>query len=176
MKKKYTSYLSLGTNQGNKLQNLQNAINEIEKKVGVVHKTSYIYETPSWGFNGNDFYNICIQITTELEPETLLKSLLKIENELGRIRLDKNGYQNRNIDIDILLIDDKTINSKTLIVPHPNMLNRKFVMMPLIEIAKEIIHPIANKTLNNCLQICDDISEIKLTSKKVTTSKHKKPS
>ena len=167
MKTKRITYLSLGTNQGNKLENLQNAINLIADEIGNIQKVSSVYKTPSWGFDGNDFYNICVKISTFLLPEILLSSLLKIENKLGRTRSDKEVYQNRNIDIDILLINDKIIFSKALIVPHSKMLERKFVLIPLAEIASEVTHPIQKKTIAICLQNCNDSSEIALVEKKL---------
>lgn len=162
MKIQRITYLSLGTNQGNKLENLQNAINLIDDRVGGIQKISSIYKTPSWGFEGEDFFNICIKVSTYQQPETLINSLLNIENELGRLRSNKEGYQNRNIDIDILLVDDQIIFSKNLIVPHSKMLKRRFVMLPLAEIAPNAIHPIEKTQISVCLQNCDDSSEITL--------------
>ena len=166
------TYLSLGTNQGNKLENLQNAINEIDHKVGAIQSISSMYKTPSWGFSGNDFYNICIKVTTYLAPEILIKSLLEIENELGRVRSSKLGYQNRNIDIDILLFDDEIIISKTLTVPHPKMLQRKFVMIPLAEIAPSVIHPVTKQQIFICAKNCDDNSKIAIIDEKLTRPVH----
>ncbi|AUC86065.1 2-amino-4-hydroxy-6-hydroxymethyldihydropteridine diphosphokinase [Polaribacter sp. ALD11] len=160
MKIQHITYLSLGTNQGHKLDNLQNAVNLIDGKIGAIQKISSIYKTAAWGFNGNDFYNICIKVSTSLPSDALINLLLSIEKELGRERTNKEGYQNRNIDIDILLFDDEIILSKALIVPHSKMLERKFVMIPLVEIAANVIHPIEKKLLNICLQNCNDSSEI----------------
>ena len=142
MKIQRTTYLSLGTNQGDKLENLQNAIYLIDDSIGGVQKISAIYKSPSWGFEGNEFFNICIKVATDQLPATLLESLLSIEKELGRTRTNQTGYQNRNIDIDILLFEDEIIFSKTLTVPHSKMLERKFVMLPLAEIAPNALHPI----------------------------------
>ena len=164
MKIQRITYLSLGTNQGNKLENLQSAINLIDDQVGEIQKISSIYKTPSWGFEGEDFFNICIKVSTYQQPEILITSLLNIENELGRLRSNEEGYQNRNIDIDILLFDDEIIFSKTLIVPHSKMLQRKFVMIPLAEIASTAIHPIEKTQISVCLQNCDDSSEITLVN------------
>ncbi|QXP66704.1 2-amino-4-hydroxy-6-hydroxymethyldihydropteridine diphosphokinase [Polaribacter sp. AHE13PA] len=160
MKLQHITYLSLGTNQGNKLENLQNAIHSIDDRIGGIQKISSIYKTPAWGFDGDDFFNICIKVATNLEPETLINSLLKIEKELGRQRSSLEGYQNRKIDIDILLYDAEIILSQALIVPHPKMLQRKFVMLPLAEIAASTIHPLEKKDIAVCLQGCDDPSEI----------------
>ncbi|QNM87106.1 2-amino-4-hydroxy-6-hydroxymethyldihydropteridine diphosphokinase [Polaribacter pectinis] len=164
---KHNTYLSLGTNQGNKFENLQNAINLIANEIGAVQKISSIYSTPAWGFDGDDFYNICIQVFTNQNPETLIISLLQIEKDLGRQRNNSGVYQNRNIDIDILLFDDEIILSKDLIVPHSKMLSRKFVMVPLAEIAPNINHPIEKKPITVCLQNIDDASEIEKIEKKL---------
>jgi deoxyguanosine kinase len=160
MKIQRITYLSLGTNQGNKLENLQNALHLIDDKVGAIQKISSIYKTASWGFNGEDFNNICIKVATYQSPETVLSTILSIEKELGRKRTNQEGYQNRNIDIDILLFEDEIILSKNLIVPHSKMLERKFVMVPLAEIAPNALHPIEKKQVHICLQNCDDAAEI----------------
>ena len=160
MKIQRTTYLSLGTNQGDKLENLQNAIHLIDESIGGVQKISAIYKSPSWGFEGNEFFNICISVSTDQLPATLLESLLAIEKELGRTRANQEGYQNRNIDIDILLFEDEVILSKTLTVPHSKMLERKFVLLPLVEIAPNTIHPIEKNQLHVCLQNCSDTSEV----------------
>ena len=160
MKIQRTTYLSLGTNQGDKLENLQNAIHLIDESIGGVQKISAIYKSPSWGFEGNEFFNICISVSTDQRPATLLESLLAIEKELGRTRTNQEGYQNRSIDIDILLFEDEIILSKTLKVPHSKMLERKFVLLPLVEIAPNTIHPIEKKQLHVCLKNCGDTSEV----------------
>ncbi|MCG1037279.1 2-amino-4-hydroxy-6-hydroxymethyldihydropteridine diphosphokinase [Polaribacter sargassicola] len=163
MKNQKVTYLSLGTNQGNKLENLQNAINLIADKVGTIQKISSVYKTSSWGFNSDDFFNICLQTTTYLLPEELMSTLLDIENKLGRERSNSSEYTARNIDIDVLLFDNEIILSKTLIVPHPKMLERKFVLVPLVEIAGNTYHPTAKTTLTACLQNCIDTSKITKT-------------
>jgi deoxyguanosine kinase len=162
MKIQRITYLSLGTNQGNKIYNLQNAINLIADKVGAIQKISSVYKTASWGFDSDNFFNACLKVTTYHSPEKLMSILLNIESELGRKRKETSEYIDRNIDIDILLFDDEIIFSKTLIVPHSKMLERKFVLVPLVEIASNIIHPIEKKQLSICLQNCDDSSEISL--------------
>jgi len=155
-----TTYLSLGTNEGDKLQNLQNAIDLIGEKIGAVQKISSVYKTESWGFDGDDFYNICAKVSTNLNPENLIKTLLSIEEELGRKRTSEKQYNSRIIDLDILLFDDEIIFSPDLIVPHPRMLERKFVMVPLTEIAPNFRHPIEKQTILMCLQNCDDKTDI----------------
>ena len=160
MKIRRITYLSLGTNQGNKIKNLQNAINLIADKVGFVLKIASIYETPSWGFKSDKFYNTCIKVSTYLTPEKLIKRLLSIEKELGRKPNFGEGYLDRIIDIDILLYEDEIIFSKDLIVPHPRMLERKFALVPLLEIDKQLVHPIQKIKLRKCLKNCRDKSEI----------------
>lgn len=162
-----TTYLSLGTNLGNKLQNLQSAIDEINASVGHVTKISSIYKTKSWGFQGDDFYNICIEVSSSLSPEKMIQTVLHIENKLGRSRHKEKGYKNRLIDIDILLFDDEIIFYNELKVPHPEMLNRKFVLVPLAEIAPNVIHPIAKKTILICLQQCSDTESIEKIQEKL---------
>jgi len=155
-----TTYLSLGSNQGNKLNNLQYAIDEINQIIGHVKKVSSVYKTKSWGFEGDDFYNICIEISSSLSPEKMLQSVLNIEQKLGRTRHEGKTYHNRIIDIDILLFDDEIIFFNDLKVPHPEMLNRKFVLVPLTEIAPNIIHPITKRTILICLEQCHDSQAI----------------
>ena len=166
MKIQRLTYLSLGSNQGRKLNNLQEAIYEIAESIGAIHKISSVYKTDSWGFKGDVFYNICIAVSTYLPPEELLKNILNIETKLGRKREQNNKYTNRKIDIDILLFDDEIVFSKNIIIPHPRMLDRKFVLVPLAEIAGNTLHPIEKKTLNICLNNTIDTSEIhKISSK-----------
>jgi len=167
MKIQRITYLSLGTNQGNKLENLQNAINLIADKAGPIQKISSVYKTPSWGFDSDDFFNICLKITTHHSAENLMQILLNIETELGRKRNDSSQYAARIIDIDILLFDNDIIFSKTLIVPHSKMLERKFVLVPLVEIASNIYHPITKENLAVCLQNCTDTSKITLIAEQL---------
>lgn len=167
MKTQNITYLSLGTNQGNKLENLQNAIHLIADKIGSVSKISSVYKTASWGFNSDDFYNICIQVSTHHPPKKLMQILLNIEAELGRTRKENTGYTDRNIDLDVLLYNDEILFSKILTVPHPKMLERKFVLVPLVEITPNSIHPIEKRKLTICLQNCNDSSEILLVEEKL---------
>lgn len=158
---KHTTYLSLGSNLGNRLQNLQNAINIIGDKVGLILNISSVYQTDSWGFQGEAFYNICMKVSTRFNANTLLKLLLGIEQSIGRERIiGATTYSNRLIDIDILLFDDEIINEETLQVPHPKILERKFVLVPLAEIASSVVHPLTKKQIQTCLLNCDDASEI----------------
>jgi 2-amino-4-hydroxy-6-hydroxymethyldihydropteridine diphosphokinase len=167
MKIQRLTYLSLGSNQGEKLKNLQKAIFKIAETVGAIQKISSIYKTSSWGYKGEDFYNISISVSTYLQPESLLEKLLTIESNLGRERNNLHEYTDRKIDIDILLFEDEIIFSKKITIPHPRMLERKFVLFPLVEIAKNSLHPIEKKQLYVCLNNCSDASSIEKISSKL---------
>ncbi len=156
-------YLSLGSNQGNKLEKLQKAIDLIGENIGIVRKISSVYKTASWGFKSDDFYNICIEVSSSLNPENLLNSIELIERKLGRIISETNDYKARPIDIDILFFDNEIIFSKYLIVPHKEMLQRKFVMIPLVEIAPNFIHPIEHQRIITSAKSCTDTSAIEKT-------------
>ncbi len=155
-----TAILSLGTNLGNKLENLNIALVKI-KSISDILKVSSIYQTPPWGFKSDDFYNISVKIKTSLNAAELLIKLLLFEKELGRFR-NKNieGYQARPLDIDILFFNDEIINTPNLEVPHPRIQDRKFVLIPTIEIAKSFRHPLLNDMLENLLLKTNDTSEI----------------
>ena len=139
-------YLSLGSNLGDKINNLQNAINLIDSKVGDVLLISSLYKTKADGFVGEDFLNCCLSIRTSMEPKILIKELINIESKNGRLRSNRNIYESRSIDIDILFYEDKIINQNNLTIPHPRMHKRNFVIKPLLEIAKSKIHPVLNQT------------------------------
>lgn len=157
------TYLSLGSNQGNKLQNLQAAIHFLVQYTGHISRISSVYQTRAWGFEAEDFYNICVTLTTSLSPEELLERILEIEQKLGRVRKNDKKYSSRTIDIDILLFEDEVIFSPNLIVPHPRMAERKFVLVPLAEIAGQIKHPIKKISINACLAQCTDETEVQKT-------------
>ncbi|QMU66381.1 MAG: 2-amino-4-hydroxy-6-hydroxymethyldihydropteridine diphosphokinase [Flavobacteriaceae bacterium] len=160
MKIQQTIYLSLGSNLQNRLKSLQKAVYLIHEEIGSIQKISSVYKTTSLGFKGHDFFNICLEVATCLTPEIVMKIILAIEKELGRKRTDSTKYTNRIIDIDILLFGNEVIFSKHITIPHPEMLERKFVLAPLEEIAKQVIHPVVKKQITYCLQDFTDTSEI----------------
>jgi 2-amino-4-hydroxy-6-hydroxymethyldihydropteridine diphosphokinase len=164
-------YLSIGGNQGARLTTLANCRKLINEKLGNIIKESSIFMSEAWGFTDpKAFLNQVINIETTQTPEILLLEIHKIEKELGRIRYKDSSvtYHARTIDIDILLYDQRIINKKDLIVPHPHMENRNFVMIPLAEIAPETVHPVLNKTFKTLQSLCPDKSRIrKLTSKNI---------
>ncbi|MEM9361187.1 MAG: 2-amino-4-hydroxy-6-hydroxymethyldihydropteridine diphosphokinase [Bacteroidota bacterium] len=152
MTKEHKAYLSLGSNLGNRFSTLQKAIFEINKRAGSTVLVSSIYETPAVGFDGEDFLNACIQIQTQLLPSELLEVLLSIERHFGRARKKGEGYESRTLDIDLLLFENEIIETDNLIVPHPKMHERAFVLKPLADIAPQYYHPIENKDIRNLLQ------------------------
>ncbi|MGB5821434.1 MAG: 2-amino-4-hydroxy-6-hydroxymethyldihydropteridine diphosphokinase [Saonia sp.] len=153
-----TSYLSLGSNLGDKPNNLQQAVFLLHKKAGEVARISHVYRTASWGFTSDDFLNICVALKTDLSPEDLLETILKIEESLGRKRSEAEGYEARTIDIDILYYDFEILQTETLTLPHPQLQLRRFVLKPLADIAPQFYHPILIKDTRNLLQECRDKS------------------
>ena len=132
----HTVYLGLGSNIGNRKRMIAQAIENINKQVGVVVRQSALYETKPWGFESpNDFINAAICCETELAPRALMRKLQSIEQQMGRVgKTIGEQYQYRVIDIDILLYDDIKVNEPDLKIPHPYMREREFVMIPLKEI------------------------------------------
>ena len=127
----------------------------IRKDMGKVILMSKIYETKSWGFHSDDFLNICIMIKSELLPAELLNKLKIIEERIGRIK-NSTKILAREIDIDILFYSDKIVDHEDLIIPHPRLHLRNFVLYPLNDIASEFIHPILLKPINELLEECED--------------------
>ena len=148
-------YLSIGSNKGNRYSFIKEALRLIRKDIGNVILMSKIYETKSWGFQSDDFLNICIMIKSELLPSELLNKLKNIEDRIGRIR-NSTKILAREIDIDILFYSDKIVDYGDLIIPHPRLHLRNFVLYPLNDIASDFIHPILLKPINELLEECED--------------------
>ena len=154
-------FLGIGTNLGSRESNLEQAVAEIEKYIGPVLSSSSIYETEPWGFKAKDeFLNRVIKVETELTPSGLLGKILMIESLLGRVRSEER-YSSRLIDIDILLYEDKIIEEESLKIPHPLLQHRRFVLVPLCELASEMIHPVLKRSFAELLEICGDRSIVK---------------
>lgn len=159
-----TCFLLLGTNLQDRRNNLLQACLLIENEAGKISKISHVYETEPWGFSSDQwFFNIAIELQTELSPEDLLTKILQTEKKMGRIRTKKDSYENRVIDIDILLYENQVIHNESLEIPHPRMHLRKFVMAPLAEIAPDIIHPVFHKKMKQLLEECKDECNISNT-------------
>ncbi len=156
------AYLLLGTNLGDRADNLKNAITLIGNEVGNVFAASGVYETAAWGKTDQpSFLNQAIGVKTHLQPLTLLSTLLDIEQQMGRVRLERWGE--RLIDIDIIFYADLIFSNNELHLPHPEMHRRRFVLEPLNEIAKDFIHPVLKEKVSSILFNLSD----KLTVEKI---------
>lgn len=150
-----TVYLLLGSNMGDSEHTLTVATNMIEKNIGKLTKSSSIYRTAAWGNEDQpDFLNQISIISSLLSSSNILKEIFVIEKEMGRVRTTKNAA--RVIDIDMLFFNDEIIQTETLTVPHPQIQNRRFVLVPLAEIALDFIHPLLKKSSLELLSICSD--------------------
>jgi 2-amino-4-hydroxy-6-hydroxymethyldihydropteridine diphosphokinase len=153
-------FLGIGTNLGDRENNLKFAVDKIGEYIGQIVHCSSIYETEPWGFESeNQFLNMAVEVKTKLKPSGLLGRLLMIESLLGRLREGKI-YASRIIDLDILLYNDQIIETKALVIPHPRMHERKFVLAPLCEIAPEVVHPKLGKDMKSLLKECPDKSKV----------------
>ena len=158
MKSQHQVILSIGSNQGNRLENIESCLQLIHQEVGTVIKVSKLYETPSWGFDSDAFYNCALVIHTFSSANKILAKVLKIEKRLGRIRSEELGYQSRIIDIDLIAFDSAIIDTEKLQIPHPLMQNRKFVLLPIQDLNLDWKHPILKKTIMELLEISPDQS------------------
>jgi 2-amino-4-hydroxy-6-hydroxymethyldihydropteridine diphosphokinase len=152
-------YLALGSNMGNRHANLKSALSNLTPQM-VVKNKSAVYETPPWGFTEQaPFLNQVIMVKTYLKPQALLSHLKRLEVALGRVPNFQNGP--RLIDIDILFFDDLVLDTPPLVIPHPRLHERAFVLVPLAEIAPEFVHPILGRPIQELLDEVDR-SDIKL--------------
>lgn len=155
-----TAYLLTGGNLGEREQYLATARELVAEQIGNIIAASSLYETAAWGNTDQPaFLNQAIMIETPLNARQLIRRILKIEKKMGRVREEKYGP--RLIDIDILLFNNEKHNYQFLKLPHPEMQNRRFALLPLAEIAPEIKHPVLKKTIAELLQECKDELEVK---------------
>lgn len=151
------AYVSLGSNLGNRKKKLSDAVQMLQEKVGSIIDSSAIYETESWG-NENlpSFYNQVICISTTLSATELMKTLLQIEEQMGRKRKSSENYSSRTLDLDVIYYNNEVISEEHLQIPHPHLHKRNFVLLPLMEIARDFVHPIFNKNTAQLVAECTD--------------------
>jgi deoxyguanosine kinase len=153
-------FIGLGTNLGDREFNLKFAIEKIRELIGNVVHVSSVYETDPVGFISEErFLNMIIETETDLEPEKLLNTILGIETLIGRKR-SGTGYSSRIIDLDIILFGDRITGDEIVTIPHPRMHERQFVLVPLCELAPELVHPVFRKSIKMLLDECPDRSLI----------------
>jgi 2-amino-4-hydroxy-6-hydroxymethyldihydropteridine diphosphokinase len=154
-------FLLTGSNLGSPAENLFECLQKIESQIGKIVTKSSVYETSAWGkTNQANFLNQALEVATAFTPEQLLNEIHSIEKSIGRIRNEK--WEARVIDIDIIYFGNSIINTKNLIVPHPLVAQRKFALVPLVEISGDFVHPIFNKTNAELLKECTDPLDVNL--------------
>ena len=152
--------LLLGGNQGDKHKIFSETIKLISEKIGTIKVLSSVYETEPWGFVSDLFWNQALIVRTSLTPDDILNCVFDIENGMGRKRITKN-FEARPIDIDLMFYDDLQIDTTQLTIPHSLIAQRRFMLVPLAEIAPDKIHPVTGLTVNEMLQNCPD--QLKVT-------------
>ncbi len=154
--------LAIGSNQGNRLEVIQSAIECIHNEVGTIVKVSRLYETPAWGFESEPFYNCALVMHSPLSADVILGKVLSLEKKLGRVRSEKEGYQSRIIDIDVIAFNEDIIATENLKIPHPLMQERMFVLLPMRDLNLDWRHPILQKYLPELLKASEDKSNCKV--------------
>jgi len=149
-------YLILGSNLGDRIKNLQKATDHVSRDIGEINDRSSIYETEPWGFNHeSNFINQILRINTSLKPEEVLGVIVRIEKLCGR-RIKNKKYAAREIDIDILFYNNIVYKSDKLLIPHPDIQERMFVLVPMAELQPDFIHPVLQKPISYLKKICND--------------------
>ncbi|MGL2987331.1 2-amino-4-hydroxy-6-hydroxymethyldihydropteridine diphosphokinase [Flavobacterium sp. RSSA_27] len=158
MKSQHQVVLSLGSNQGQRLETIIQCIDVLHLEVGTVLKISPVYESPAWGFESTPFYNCALVLHTNVSPTQVLNKILKIEKRLGRVRTTTVGYAARSIDIDIIAFDDLVLDTEKLKIPHPLLQERNFVLWPLRDLQSDWIHPLLKKSITELISETTDKS------------------
>ncbi len=155
-------YLLLGSNLGDREKYISKALELIRSEIGSITGLSSLYQTAAWGNTQQpDFVNQVVKVITNLNPQKLLNSVLVIESKIGRTRIEK--WSARTIDIDILFYGDQVISLAELVVPHPYLHQRRFTLMPLIELDADLVHPVLKQTVTELYnQLDDNLSVVKL--------------
>ena len=157
--------IALGSNQGDRLVHLIEAVNHIHQNIATVVRVSSAYETPAIGFDGAPFYNAVLLAHTCSEPQVVMQQLLDAETEMGRIRIPGTGYTDRIVDLDLIAVDDVQMDTDLVQLPHPRMQDRRFVLAPFAEIWNDWQHPTLQFTVSELLAQCSDASVIKAVKK-----------
>ncbi len=163
--------VGLGSNMGNRAHCLSRAIAILREEAGEIIALSSVWETEPWGFEADDlFLNMVAVIETGLQPQQFMQLCRSAEGRLGRRRNTGRRYESRVIDIDILLWEERVISAPGLEIPHPRLADRKFVLVPLNEVAPDAVHPETGQKVSELLAMCDDQSEVRLSQEKVQSA------
>ncbi|HUX83676.1 MAG TPA: 2-amino-4-hydroxy-6-hydroxymethyldihydropteridine diphosphokinase [Chitinophagaceae bacterium] len=155
-----TTYLLIGGNLGDRLINLQKAVELISRQIGKIEQISSVYETAPWGLTEQpDYLNQAVRVNSYLAPNELLKAILAIEMNMGRVR--RKAWEPRLIDIDILFYNHDILREDYLQIPHPHMEERRFALVPMAEIDSDFVHPLLNRTIGELLESCPDPLPVK---------------
>lgn len=157
------TYLSIGSNHGNRELYLQTALSALGNAIGKLISVSDVYESQSWGYEGQNFLNMAVKLQTEQDPYKILPVIQDIETRAGRIRTP-GKYTDRTVDIDILFMDDLVFQDEELVIPHPQIRNRLFVLIPLMDIDPDFMHPVLRKTISQLRDECSDAGWIRFHS------------
>jgi deoxyguanosine kinase len=155
----HTVFLSIGSNQGDRFLFLENAVEAIKAHIGLKIEVSPIYESEPIGFDSDElFLNACVKVETKKKPLEILSIIQSIEQKNGRIRTENQKYTSRTLDIDILFYDQEIISTENLKIPHPHFGERKFVLLPLLNLQRDFKDPVSRKTIQKIYDNCKDVS------------------
>src|SRR5690606_34780108 len=162
MEQQHQVIIAIGSNQGNRFENIEKCIEMLHHEVGTVIRVSRLYESDAWGFDGEPFYNCALLLHTKSSAFELLDQILQIEKQLGRVRGESLNYESRVIDIDIIAFNEDVITADKLKVPHPFMQDRQFVLLPMRDLELDWRHPVLQKYLPVLVLWADDKIQCKV--------------